>query len=96
MSSFEFNEANFRSPSLPPDLKIHPVPLELATPLSLKGLGHLISSPDEITTEKGNFEITPWPTLGWRKLDPGTGDEAGKFACILHSSVATSVPISIP
>jgi len=53
------------------------VPLELATDQSLKGYGRIIHSKDEISVSNGNFEIKPWPVQGWRKLDPGTGDEAG-------------------
>ena len=42
-----------------------------------KGYGRLMSAADEFTVEKKNFEIVPWPTQGWRSLDPHTGDEAG-------------------
>ena len=74
---FQFTSENFRRPSLPKGLKVIHVPLTLATEDSLKGYGRLVRSLDEFTCEKKNFEITPWPTLGWRTLDPGTGDEAG-------------------
>lgn len=37
----------------------------------------LVDDPDDFTCEKKTFEIVPWPTLGFRKLDPMTGDEAG-------------------
>ena len=36
-----------------------------------------MSSQDEFTVAKKNFEIVTWPQPGWRKLDPNTGDEAG-------------------
>merc|ERR1719402_2037591 len=39
--------------------------------------GRILHSKDECSVEKGNFEIKPWPVQGWRRLDPGTGDEAG-------------------
>lgn len=53
------------------------VKAEIATDESLQGFGKILHSPDDITVEKGNFEIVPWPHTGWRKLDPNTGDEAG-------------------
>ena len=75
--SFVFTEDNFRNPELPKDVSVVDVPLFLATDESLEGLGKLIHSRDELTTDKKNFEIVPWPVSGWRKLDPNTGDEAG-------------------
>jgi hypothetical protein len=74
---FVFSPENFRAPALPHGLEVVNVPVRDATQKSLDGYGLLISSPDEISCEQGNFEITPWPTTGWRALDPGTGDEAG-------------------
>ena len=76
-TDFVFNEENFRKPALPAGLNILDVPLVMATPETLQGFGKLISSEGELTTEKKNFEIKPWPVQGWRKLDPNTGDEAG-------------------
>ena len=60
-SGFIFNEENFRAPTLPPNLKIHDVPLVLATDDALDGFGKVISSADELTCEKKNFEIVKWP-----------------------------------
>ncbi|GMH95917.1 hypothetical protein TrVE_jg11881 [Triparma verrucosa] len=77
MTDFVFSEENFRAPKLPSNLNIVDVPLVLATDENLKGFGKIISHPDEITCEKKNFEIVPWPVTGRRPLDPGTGDEAG-------------------
>ena len=44
---------------------------------NLLGLGKIISSLDEHTIAKKNFEIVKWPVKGWRHLDPETGDEGG-------------------
>jgi len=67
----------YANPELCKGLKTHHVPMQLATNENLKGMGMVITSPEEITVAKNNFEIVAWPTHGWRKLDPGTGDEAG-------------------
>merc|ERR1719291_577249 len=75
--AFEFTPDTFPAPKLPSNLQIVDVPLEAATDESLDGLGCIVHDPDEFTTAKNNFEIAKWPTQGWRKLDPGTGDEAG-------------------
>eukprot|EP00927_Polykrikos_kofoidii_P079171 TRINITY_DN75958_c0_g1_i1.p1 TRINITY_DN75958_c0_g1~~TRINITY_DN75958_c0_g1_i1.p1 ORF type:complete len:285 (-),score=35.33 TRINITY_DN75958_c0_g1_i1:44-898(-) len=74
---FVFTPANFIDPKLPAGLTIVDVPIVTATDESLEGFGRLIHSADELTVEKGNFEIKQWPQPGWRPLDPGTGDEAG-------------------
>ena len=74
---FIFSPENFRKPQLPHALKVVDVPLEEATDDNLKGFGHLVRSRDEFQVEKGNFEIIRWPQVGWRSLDPHTGDEAG-------------------
>ena len=76
-SSFTFSRENFRRPRLPEGLDVVDVPLVEATASSLAGYGRLLASADDACVEKGTFEITPWPTLGWRRLDPETGDEAG-------------------
>ena len=76
-TNFVFTEENFRKPNFPPGLKVLDVPLVVATDETLKGFGKIISSANELTVEKNNFEIVKWPVSGWRKLDPGTGDEAG-------------------
>jgi ureidoglycolate lyase len=76
-SSFEFSSENFSNPTLPENLKVLEVPLQLATEESLKGYGNIINHREEYTTDNKKFEITPWPVQGWRQLDPETGDEAG-------------------
>ena len=43
----------------------------------MKGYGFLFQDPSEVTVENKRFEIEYWPTKGWRKLDPGTGNEGG-------------------
>ena len=75
---YTFSAANFRNPTLPSGLKVLDVPTVAATNESLAEVGaRIISSADECTTGRGNFEISRWPVPGWRPLDPGTGDEAG-------------------
>ena len=74
--TYVFSEDNFRNPDIPSGLAIHEVPLALPLMRLCRVLG-IISSPDELTAEKGNFEIVKWPVSGWRQLDPKTGDEAG-------------------
>ena len=54
---YVFSEDNFRNPDIGHGLDVHDVPLCLATAESLKGFGQIISSPDELTVDKGNFEI---------------------------------------
>jgi len=76
-TQFIFTEENFRNPKLATGLNIVDVPLVLATDQSLKGYGAIVHDPNDFTVEKGTFEIVPWPTQGWRTLDPGTGDEGG-------------------
>ena len=75
--AFEFTAENFARPDLPHGLEVVDVPLLEATDENLEGFGYVIHSADERTVENGNFEIVPWPTSGWRALDPDTGDEAG-------------------
>ena len=74
---FVFNEENFVKPNLPANLKIHEIPLQIATAKNMREFGCLIDSLDQKSVEKGNFEIVKWPVSGRRPLDPGTGDEAG-------------------
>ena len=74
---FVFTAENFRNPELPSGLNIVDVPLVEATKESLEGYGLIVDDPEDFTVQKGTFEIVPWPVQGWRKLDPGTGDEAG-------------------
>ena len=75
--AFVFTAENFSNPDLPSGLQVVDVPLLEATDENLAGFGYVLHSADERTVEKGNFEIVPWPTSGWRSLDPDTGDEAG-------------------
>ena len=75
--AFVFTEDNFRAPKLPANLKVVDVPLVEATDEALEGFGYVLHSADERTVEKKNFEIVQWPAKGWRKCDPGCGDEAG-------------------
>jgi len=77
--AYIFTSDNIRKPQLPAGLNVVDVPLTPATDEeALAAVGaHLVSSRDEISIEKGNFDITPWPVSGWRQLDPDTGDEAG-------------------
>jgi ureidoglycolate lyase len=75
---FVFTADNFSCPNLPAGLKVVNVPLVEASDDTLASFGaRLISGPDEISCENGNFDIVKWPVSGWRKLDPNTGNEAG-------------------
>ena len=60
-SVFVFTEENFRKPDLPSGLSVIDVPLVMASDETLRGFGKMISSKDELTVEKGNFEIKKWP-----------------------------------
>ncbi|CAF1588153.1 unnamed protein product, partial [Rotaria sp. Silwood1] len=71
------SKENYLSPIIPPDVKVKDIRLVEATNESLKDIGYLITSPDDVTVENGKFDIVPWPTKGWRALDPNTGNEAG-------------------
>jgi len=76
--AFTFTSANFRKPQLPPGLAVLDVPLLEATEENLALIGaSLISGPEERSVANGNFQVNKWPVLGWRQLDPDTGDEAG-------------------
>ena len=75
--TFIFTNENFRNPKIPHGSKIQEVSVIKATDETLEGYGFTFTDPAEVTVEKGNFEIKKWPVSGWRKLDPGTGDEAG-------------------
>ncbi len=54
------------------DVAIVEVPLVAATPDTLAGVGRLV---DDYESEP--IEIVPWPALGRRPIDPGTGDQGG-------------------
>lgn len=71
---------DYLNPDLPPGLKLVDVPLVDATDESLAGFGEIVRDP-----YAHRVEIVPWPVRGRRKLDSGTGDQAGAaegvFAC---------------
>lgn len=75
--TFVFTPTSFPAPKLPHNLDVREVTLETATNESLRGLGCMVDDPDKFTTAEKTFEIKQWPKLGWREMDPGTGDEAG-------------------
>lgn len=68
--AFIFSPENFRRPDLPNSLKVGTLSQKLRV---------TIPWPDSEgwCMIQRTFEITKWPQLGWRPLDPGTGDEAG-------------------
>lgn len=55
-----------------PDMPVHRVPLVKATPETVKGFGIIIDHPDA-----HKVEIVRWPSLGWRQVEEGTGDQGG-------------------
>ena len=75
---FVFTGENFRSPNLKKVRNIVELPvIDVNDNSDLEGYGYLVDDINSFTVESGNFEIVKWPTSGWRKLDPETGDEAG-------------------
>ncbi len=52
--------------------KLVHVPVVKATEETVKGYGRIVYDKDTATVD-----IVTWPTLGWRKVVPGTGNEAG-------------------
>ncbi|WP_259780829.1 ureidoglycolate lyase [Aestuariispira ectoiniformans] len=64
-----------------PSLPLHEVPLVVATEETVKGYGCLVDDPDAF-----EIEIVQWPAQGWRKVDAGTGDEAGYVEGIFHGN----------
>ena len=77
-SKFVFTSENFRSPNLKKVKNIVELPvIDVVDNRDLEGYGYLVDDVNDFTVESGNFEIVKWPTSGWRKLDPDTGDEAG-------------------
>ena len=75
---FIFTSENFRNPQLRNVSNIVEVPVvDVKENNDLDGYGYLVEDINNFTVESGNFEIVKWPTSGWRKLDPETGDEAG-------------------
>ena len=71
------SKQKYTNPKLCTGLKLHKVPMKLATNENLKGMGVVVDDPADFTTEKKTFEICTWPASGWRTMDPGCGDEAG-------------------
>ena len=74
---FLFSAENYRAPLLLHDLEIYNVSVIQATSKTLAGYGKLITNANEISIERGNFEIVSWPIVGTRQLDPHTGNEGG-------------------
>ncbi|MGO1117655.1 ureidoglycolate lyase [Rhodovibrionaceae bacterium A322] len=54
------------------DLTRVSIPVVEATEESLQGFGQIVTDPYQHP-----IEIVPWPLSGWRKMDPGCGDEGG-------------------
>jgi hypothetical protein len=65
---------------VPTGLRRVRLPVVEATADSLAGYGVLVESP-----EQQRIEIVRWPALGWRPVDPDTGDEAGTKEGVFHS-----------
>ena len=77
-TEFVFTSENFRSPNLRNVSKIVELPIiDVQENKDFDGYGYLVDDINDFTVESGNFEIVKWPTSGWRKLDPDTGDEGG-------------------
>ncbi|MBL8894879.1 MAG: ureidoglycolate lyase [Rhizobiales bacterium] len=55
-----------------PDLPVVDVPLVIATEESVREYGCLVDDPAHF-----DIEIVTWPASGWRRVDAGTGNEAG-------------------
>lgn len=55
-----------------PGIQVHTVPLCAATAETLQGYGTL-----EPSFREAVVEIVPWPAQGWRRIEPGTGDQGG-------------------
>lgn len=65
---------DYKNPQVPAGINTVKVPLVQATEASLKGFGQLVSKEEY---QHFPIEIVRWPASGWRKIDEGTGDEAG-------------------
>lgn len=55
-----------------PGISVHEVPLVRATEESFRGYGRLVGD-----FEAAEVEIVTWPAAGWRRVEPGTGNEGG-------------------
>ena len=53
-------------------IRVHEVPLRIASAETLEGFGTIASSFEEATVE-----IVTWPQPDWRPVEPGTGNEGG-------------------
>ena len=63
-----------------PSLPLVSAPLIEATDDSVQEFGYLVDNPAGF-----EIEIVQWPAHGWRRIDVGTGDEAGYVEGIFHS-----------
>ena len=63
---------DYMNPAVPDELPLFDMPLVKATAESLEGFGTIVT--DYMSHP---VEIVQWPAQGWRKIDDGTGDEAG-------------------
>ena len=63
---------DYMNPDVPEALPWVDVPLVRATDENLEGYGRLVDD-----YQNYELEIVTWPVRGWRKVDPGTGNEAG-------------------
>ncbi len=70
-----FQEIDYLNPNVPAELPWFNIPLMKANPESIKGYGLLVK-------DYHNFpiEIVTWPNQGWRKIDSGTGNQAGTIS----------------
>ena len=63
---------DYLHPDVPDGLPVVDVPVRLATPEALAGVGELVDGFDARP-----IDIVRWPDDGWRPVDDGTGDEGG-------------------
>ena len=66
-------------PAEKPSLPAVDVPLIVATDESVREYGCLVDDPASF-----QIEIVRWPAQGWRRVDEGTGDEAGFVEGTFH------------
>ena len=65
---------DYMNPQISPGTGIVDLPVILATDETLRGYGVLVSKSEYLNYP---IEIVRWPAAGWRRVDEGTGDEAG-------------------
>src|SRR5262245_9109988 len=63
---------DYLNPRVPAGLPCVTMPVVDAAPSTLEGYGRLVADPREC-----RIEIVPWPALGTRPVDAGTGDQGG-------------------